>query len=98
MDLCRFSDALGEPGVGVHAFRLPMPFGWPSLALADLVGTALLALPLAAWWSSGASAVRRFVAWVLAFFALWGVGILLHGVFCVDAPVSAWLFPGRIRQ
>lgn len=86
---CRFSDALGEPGRGVHALRLPMPFGWPSLALADLVGTVLLALLLDAWLSPGVPAV-------LVFFALWGVGILLHGVFCVDTPISAWLFPGRI--
>lgn len=69
--LCRFRDALGVPGEGVHAARVPLT----RTAALDYFGTLALA-----WLTSAAFDVRlsvTTVAWLLAAEAL-------HRLFCVD--------------
>ena len=73
MNLCRFKDTLGEPGVGFHAARIG-PF-----ALWDTVGTLAIAYLLN--WSLGGSPVKDFAKIA---FGLFIFGQFLHWLFCVD--------------
>jgi hypothetical protein len=74
--LCRFRDALGVPGRGVHRARVP---GTPSAAF-DYAGTLGLA-----WATSALTGVRLSVT-TIAWFA---VAELLHLAFCVRVPGAA---------
>ena len=79
--LCASKDALGVPGEGPHAHRT---FG---LATVDLVMTAIGGILLN--YLMGGAAVGYMVAPVM----LWGVGIFLHYIFCVDTPITRKLKP-----
>jgi hypothetical protein len=74
--LCRFKEALGVPGEGVHRLRVP---GTPSAAL-DYVGTIGLA------WATSALTGFRMSVTTIAWFA---VAEMLHLAFCVR--VGKWL-------
>lgn len=74
---CKYKDALGKPGKGVHSVRVF------NIAVVDLVGTLAIAWAVARW--------RResFLRWAAGLLAL---GVLLHWLFCVDTTVNRWLF------
>lgn len=80
--LCKYSNALGEPGKGVHSVRAG------GLALVDLLGTAGLSY-LIARYGLGRTDVLAFV---LVFVILMLVAILLHEAFCVNTRLNAYLF------
>jgi hypothetical protein len=69
-DLCRFKDAFGAPGTGVHSARVP----FTRTAAVDYAGTLLLA-----WGTSAVSGLRLSVA-TIAWFA---AAEFLHWLFCV---------------
>jgi hypothetical protein len=77
-DLCKYKDYLGEPGKGVHSYRL---FG---VAIMDVIMTLLGALLIS--YFSGYS----FLYVAVALFLL---GIVLHRLFCVRTTVDKLLFP-----
>lgn len=78
--LCRYRDALGKPGVGVHAHRIA------GVAAVDLALTVVVAA-LAAWWfdwSFGYTFIGLFLA-----------GVAAHRAFCVRTTVDQWLFESK---
>jgi fatty acid desaturase len=78
VNLCKYKNALGEPGKGIHSYRL---FG---VAIADVIMTLIGALILAYIfnWS--------FVYTTMGLFIL---GIVLHRLFCVRTTIDKILFP-----
>jgi len=77
-DLCKYKDSLGEPGKGVHSYRL---FG---VAIMDVIMTLLGAILISHF--SGYS----FLYVAVTLFIL---GIVLHRLFCVRTTVDKLLFP-----
>jgi hypothetical protein len=75
--LCKYRDALGVPGKGVHAYR------FMGIAVVDLVLTVVAAAVIArlAGWS---------FAWTLGGLLVLGVG--MHRLFCVRTTVDRLLF------
>jgi len=78
VDLCKYKNALGEPGKGIHSYRI---FG---VAIADVVMTLVGALILSYLfnWSFLYTAICLFI-----------LGIILHRLFCVRTTVDKILFP-----
>ena len=76
--LCKYKDALGVPGKGVHSYRL---FG---VAIADVIMTLVASLIVAYLFKLPFLYVTIF-AFVL--------GIILHRLFCVRTTVDKILFP-----
>ena len=74
MTLCKYKSILGNPGVGVHSYRL---FNLP---VVDVALTVLLAYLLAMW--------KRWTFWK-TFVGLFVLGEILHYIFCVDTAVMA---------
>ena len=68
--LCQFSDALGTPGEGVHAMRIP----GTNTPAADYVMT------LAGAWLISATTGAGLVDATIVLFLL---GVFLHKLFCV---------------
>jgi hypothetical protein len=78
VDLCKYKNALGVPGKGVHSYRL---FG---VAIADVIMTLVASLIVAYLFKLPFLYVTIF-AFVL--------GIILHRLFCVRTTVDKILFP-----
>ena len=76
--LCKYKNALGVPGKGVHSYRL---FG---VAIADVIMTLVASLIVAYLFKLPFLYVTIF-AFVL--------GIILHRLFCVRTTVDKILFP-----
>jgi len=77
--LCPYSKIFGEPGKGVHSYRIA------NLAIVDVIFTIL-----AAWII--ASMLRWNFWYTLG--GLFLLGILLHRAFCVRTTLDKLLFPG----
>ena len=77
MNLCKYKNALGIPGKGIHSYRL---FG---VAIADVIMTIIGAYILAYIfkWS--------FIYTLITLFIL---GIVLHRLFCVRTTIDKLLF------
>jgi hypothetical protein len=80
MDLCKYKNALGEPGKGIHSYRL---FG---VAIADVIMTIIGA------WLISYFFKLSFVKTLIVLFLL---GIILHQLFCVRTTVDKILFPNK---
>jgi uncharacterized membrane protein YdfJ with MMPL/SSD domain len=68
MNLCKYKNALGEPGKGIHSYRL---FG---VAIADVIMTIIGAFLIAYFFK------LSFIKTLLILFL---TGIVLHRLFCV---------------
>ena len=77
MSLCPYKNALGVPGLGVHAHVA-------GIAVFDVAATLL-----AAWGLSR----KFHVAYWKAAAGLFAAGIVLHRLFCVRTTVDRLLFP-----
>ncbi len=77
MGLCKYKNALGEPNKGIHSYRL---FG---IAIADVIMTIL-----------GAYLISYFfnISFTYTAIILFGLGIVLHRLFCVRTTVDKTLF------
>ena len=78
MNLCKYKEALGIPGQGIHSYRL---FG---VAIADVIMTIIGGF-LFAWlfgWNTRYTIIGLFL-----------LGIVLHRLFCVRTTVDKLLFP-----
>lgn len=71
--LCKFSDIFGKPNEGIHSYRLF------NLAIVDIILTLV-----------GAYFIYKKIrkSLVVTFFALWGIGTILHLLFCVKTPIT----------
>jgi hypothetical protein len=78
MTFCKYSNLFGEPGTGVHKYRLF------NLAIVDVVMTIVGAF-LISWWF-------QWNFWkVLGILFL--TGIAMHHLFCVRTTIDKLLFP-----
>lgn len=78
MDLCKYKNALGVPGKGIHYYRL---FG---IAIADVIMTIIGAF-LISYFTK-----RNFIYILIILFVS---GIILHRLFCVRTTIDKLLFP-----
>jgi uncharacterized membrane protein len=78
MDLCKYKNALGIPGKGIHSYRL---FG---VAIADVIMTIIGALLISFFFKT------NFLYTLITLFLL---GIFLHRFFCVRTTIDKLLFP-----
>ena len=77
MSLCKFKNALGEPGKGIHSYRL---FG---LAIMDVIMTIIAAYIISYFTN------YNFTYTLIFLFIL---GIILHRLFCVRTTIDKLLF------
>lgn len=77
MNLCKYKDALGKPGVGIHSYRIF------NIAIADVIMTFIGAFIIS--YSLNISFV-----WTCIF--LFILGIILHRIFCVKTTIDKLLF------
>lgn len=76
--LCRYRDLFGQPGSGVHSYRLG-PFAAVDLLLTLVAGFLLsYALDWSLWVSTS---------------ALFVLGIFMHWLFCVDTAFMTLFLP-----
>jgi hypothetical protein len=77
MSLCKYKNALGEPNKRIHSYRL---FG---IAIADVIMTIL-----------GAYLISYFfnISFTYTSLILFGLGIILHRIFCVRTTLDKLLF------
>jgi len=73
MNLCKYKNALGEPGKGIHSYRL---FG---IAIADVIMTIIGAFLISYFFKFS------FIKTLLILFL---TGIVLHRLFCVRTTVD----------
>ncbi len=73
MSLCQYKNIFGEPGKGVHSYRIL------NIAVVDMIGTILLALLLAKLFSTS--------FWCM-FIILLLLSIIIHKVFCVETTLT----------
>jgi uncharacterized membrane protein len=77
MNLCKYKNALGEPGKGIHSYRL---FG---IAIADVIMTIIGAFLISYFFEFS------FIKTLLVLFL---TGIVLHRLFCVRTTIDKLLF------
>jgi len=77
MNLCKYKDALGKPGVGIHSYRIF------NIAIADVIMTFIGAFVIS--YSLNISFV-----WTSIF--LFILVIILHRIFCVKTTIDKLLF------
>jgi uncharacterized membrane protein len=80
MNLCKYKNILGQPGKGIHSYRL---FG---VAIADVIMTIIGAYIIS--WIFKLSFIKTLILLFL-------LGILLHRLFCVRTTVDKLLFPKK---
>ena len=77
MLLCKYKDALGIPGKGIHSYRIF------NIAIADVIMTIIGAYILSLIFKT------PFLYTLIALFIL---GIILHRIFCVRTTIDKLLF------
>lgn len=77
MGLCQYKNILGEPGKGVHSFRIF------NFAIFDIVSTILLAYVIHKVFK-----IELITSLVICFLS----GIILHRIFCVETTLDKILF------
>ena len=80
MNLCKYKNILGQPGKGIHSYRL---FG---VAIADVIMTIIGAYILSLIFK------LSFIKTLIFLFLL---GIILHRLLCVRTTVDKLLFPKK---
>ena len=78
MSLCKYKDALGKPGKGIHSYR------FMGVAIADVIMTIIGALLLS-------FLIKK--PFLLVLICLFILGIILHRLFCVRTTIDKLLFP-----
>ena len=78
MDLCKYKNALGVPGKGIHSYRL---FG---VAIADVIMTIIGAILISFFFKTNL---------MYTMICLFLLGIALHRLFCVRTTIDKILFP-----
>jgi len=76
--LCKYKDILGEPGKGVHSYRIF------NIAIVDVILTILVALLISYFF--------KFNFWY-TLIILFLLGIVMHRLFCVRTTIDKLLFP-----
>ena len=77
MNLCKYKDALGKPGIGIHSYRIF------NIAIADVIMTFIGAFVIS--YSLNISFIKTSIF-------LFILGIILHRIFCVQTTIDKLLF------
>jgi len=77
MNLCKYKDALGKPGVGIHSYR------FFNIAIADVIMTFIGAFIISYFLN---------ISFVWTSIFLFILGIILHRIFCVQTTIDKLLF------
>ena len=77
MSLCKYKNIFGEPGKGVHSYRIF------NIAVVDVIATILLAVIVS-------SALK--ISFVKTLIFLFILGIFLHRLFCVKTTIDKLIF------
>jgi hypothetical protein len=78
MSLCKYKNALGEPGKGIHSYR------FMGVAIMDVIMTIIGATIISFFIK------KPFLIVMTVLFIL---GIILHRLFCVRTTIDKLLFP-----
>jgi len=76
MSLCKYKNILGEPGKGIHSFRIF------NIAVVDVLLTFVLAFVINLFIKT-----NYFIVLIFCFC----LGIILHKLFCVDTTIGKLL-------
>jgi hypothetical protein len=76
--LCKYKDALGKPGQGVHSYRIF------NIAVVDVLFTIIGAYIIYLFFPK----INYFIILILLFI----LGIILHKMFCVKTTIDKYLF------
>jgi|TARA_B110000495_G_C23028485_1_gene611756 hypothetical protein len=77
--LCKYKNALGKPGKGLHRFRIA------NIAIVDVVFTMLLA------YVAHNVFLKKHYYWIILAICFL-LGIFMHRVFCVKTTIDKFLF------
>lgn len=77
IDLCKYKNILGEPGKGIHSFRIF------NIAIVDVLLTILAAYILSVF-------TKIKIIYTLIFMFI--LGIISHRIFCVKSTIDKLLF------
>ena len=77
MNLCKYKDALGKPGIGIHSYRIF------NIAIADVIMTLIGAFIISYFYNISFIRISIF---------LFILGIILHRIFCVKTTIDKLLF------
>ena len=80
MNLCRYKNIIGEPGTGIHKYRIM------NIAVVDVIVTLLIAFVLS-------KVFRNSFLFSLAYLVL--IMIIAHRIFCVRTTTDKLLFPDK---
>jgi hypothetical protein len=87
MSLCKYANALGEPGKGVHSIRIF------NIAVVDVLLTIILALVFALFFKYAIKLEATFtIIFIINLVSLFILGIILHKIFCVRTTIGKLLF------
>ena len=78
MNLCKYQNALGVPGKGIHSWRIG------NFALADIIMTFIGAWLISFFFK---------LPYIRTLIILFITGIILHRLFCVPTTIDKLLFP-----
>ena len=81
MDFCEYSNIFGEPGTGLHQYRIF------NIAIVDVIATFLLAGLFYYIYNK----IDYWTYLIILFIA----GIIFHRLFCVRTTIDKLLFPYR---
>ena len=76
MTLCEYKAILGEPGIGIHSYRIF------NIAIIDLLFTIILARYIS----------DNQTDFYSNFIFLFILGIFLHRIFCVNTTINKYIF------
>ena len=87
MSLCKYANALGEPGKGVHSIKIF------NIAVVDVLFTIILALVFALFFKYAIKLEATFtIIFIINLVSLFILGIILHKIFCVRTTIDKLLF------
>lgn len=76
MSLCKYKTILGEPGIGIHSYRIF------DIAVIDLLFTIIVARYISD------NQTEFYSNFILLFIS----GIFLHRIFCVNTTINKYMF------
>lgn len=76
-DYCAYSDIFGEPGTGIHNYRIF------DIAIFDVAGTLLLSYALSILFDQ---------SYVLMTIIVFLIGIIIHAAMCVRTKIHRFIF------
>jgi len=80
MSLCKYKNALGIPGKGIHSYR------FMGVAIADVLLTIFAAIIISKIFN---------ISFLYTCVFLFILGIILHRLFCVRTTIDKLLFPKK---